>query len=284
MPDLTAPGGTSVGITRLGRPAAAQSDDLGPLAALNGTWFGSHGWELIAVPHFQAGPKAFRLILRPYIEVISFQPIGAPVPDRGATDDIFITGLMYDMRICDAETNEPLHLETGMWFSIPTTGADLEVARSSTIPHGDAMLAIGTATTSEGPPSFPDASAVPDVHNPPLGYLDVYLNQPGPFKPGDVNATLAADNEGLNIVSTTSLSVSTEPPGGILNIPFVDQNANATQFTGTYWIETIQDPQTGDQVMQLQYSQQTNLDFIEQPDGSGLIMWPHVNVNTLRKQ
>ncbi|MDQ3742587.1 MAG: heme-binding protein [Actinomycetota bacterium] len=283
MAELTAPGGTSIGITRLGKPAAAEADLLGPLANLNGTWFGSRGWEMIAVPHFQSGPDAFHLIIRPYIEVINFRPIGAQVPDRGATDDLFITGLMYDMRITDALSNEPLHLEAGMWFYMPNQ--DQQIARSATIPHGDALLALGTATTIDGPPTFEEVSGVPDVHDPPLGYLDPYLNpDSGPFKPGDVNATLRDDIAGHTILSTDVLDISTQSTGGILNIPFVTKNANATAFTGTYWIETVETDDPDNPIVQLQYTQTTNIEFIEQPDKSGLIMWPHVNVNTLRKQ
>jgi hypothetical protein len=94
---------------------------------------------------------------------------------------------------------------------------------------------------------------------------------------------------GLKVVKTTTLSVSTDNGGGILNIPFVDANANATRFACDYWIETIESTPPGggspERVQQLQYSQQTNIEFLPQfgnPDQ--LIMWPHVNVNTLRKQ
>ena len=50
MAILTAPGGTSVHATRLGIPAKAEASNLGPLQDLVGTWHGSNGWELIAVP------------------------------------------------------------------------------------------------------------------------------------------------------------------------------------------------------------------------------------------
>jgi hypothetical protein len=284
MAQLEAPGGTSLGpITRLGKPAADEADLLGPLANLNGTWFGSRGWELIAVPNFASGPNAFRLILRPYIEVITFTPIGAQVPDRGAKSDLFITGLVYEMRICDAETNEPLHLETGMWFYLP--GQEQEIARSATIPHGDAMLALGSHLSHPGGPKIQsDVSAIPVVNDAPLGYLDPYLNQPGPFHPHSINDTLLADNEGLDILATDVLEISTQSPGGILNIPFVTQNANATELNSIWWIEQVQSSDPDHPIMQLQYTQTTSMEFIEQPDKSGLINWPHVNVNTLRKQ
>jgi hypothetical protein len=277
MASLTPP---DEGIVRLGRPAVATAEDLGPLADLVGTWMGAKGWELIAVP---AEPD-FKLILRPYIEVLSVQPIGAVVPDRGGpVPDLCITGVMYDIRITDAETHEPLHLENGMWLYLP--GQDQEIARMAAIPHGDALLALGSSTTAPGAPTFPTASALPDGKpaNAPLGYTDPYLNPGVPFNTDSVNDVLAEANQGLDIVSTTTLSISTQGTGGILNIPFVSKNANATAFTCDYWIETMQDA-AGNQVMQLQYSQQTNIEFLEKADGSGLIMWPHVNVNTLRKQ
>jgi hypothetical protein len=91
--------------------------------------------------------------------------------------------------------------------------------------------------------------------------------------------------ENLDIIQTAELNVDTTAPGGgILNIPFVDANARATDFSCTYWIETIQPPDGSDPVQQLQYMQQTNIEFIEDPKSKSLIVWPHVNVNTLRKQ
>lgn len=281
MTELRAPGGTSVGLTRLGRDAQVSADDLGPLADLVGTWIGSQGWELIAVP---ADPD-FRLIVRPYIEVVTFEPIGAPVPDRGGpAGDIFITGLVYTMRIADRETNEPLHLEAGMWFYM--VGQDPQIARSATIPHGDSLLALGDVTTIEGPPTIPETSAIPFAGPDMLpGYTDPYLVPVDGFHPGTPNLVLQEAIQDLDIVQTIELSASTADTGGILNIPFVNANANATEFACTYWLETVADQQTGDQVVQLQYSQQTNIEFLKQfGNPSELIMWPHVNVNTLRKQ
>lgn len=130
-------------------------------------------------------------------------------------------------------------------------------------------------------------SAAPEGQPPgvPLGYADVYDPDPdGPFNPADVNGTLNKTLEGLNVVETTTLSVSTENSGGILNIPFVTANANATCFASTYWIETVEDPTTSEQYQQLQYSQRTDIEFFPKADGPGLVVWPHVNVNTLMKQ
>lgn len=304
MSELTAPDGTSSGFVRLGRDARVSAAELGPLADLVGVWFGTQGWELIAVPSGDPGQKeGFSLIVRPYAEVVSFTPIGAPVPNRGGpAGEMKITGLMYDMRITDLVTNEPLHLETGMWLNL----ADVEggtppqrpIVRTASIPHGDSVLALGTSSKTSGKPEIGPLNAVPDPGaGAPFGYTESWRGETtSPCNPAvklnreNPNQVLADALQGLNVVETTTLSVSTEDGGGILNIPFVDRNANATRFSCDYWIETIEDtPADGSgfaqQVQQLQYSQQTNIEFIPKfDDPKKLIMWPHVNVNTLRKQ
>ena len=275
---------------RLSGPAPQVVDSLGPLAGLVGTWMGSKGYEIIAVPAvFREGggnqeSEVFRLIIRPYIEIITFTPIGAPVPDRGYPDDMFLTGVQYEMRITDAETNQPLHLETGMWLYMP--GQPMTIARSATVPHGDSLLALGNSTTMGSAPKIPNLGVIPKVQGKKEGYTDPYLRLPPPipFVAANVNQLLQDAIAKQTITETVQLDISTANGGGILNIPFINTNANATAFACTYWIETVSDA-TGDTYQQLQYSQQTNLEFIKQFDGSGqLIMWPHVNMNTLLKQ
>lgn len=306
MAELTAPGGTSSpGLIRLGRDAQASMAELGPLADLVGTWIGTQGWELIAVPEGDPGAReGFTFIARPYTEVVSFTPIGAPVPNRGGpAGEMLITGLMYELRIADLVTNEPLHLETGMWLNLADVQGgqppDQPIVRSASIPHGDSFLALGTSSKAAGPADIPLPSAVPDPGpDAQFGYTDAWQEEiPSPcnpavkFNPAVPNQVLKDALSGLDVVTTTTLSVSTDGGGGILNIPFVDANANATLFACDYWIETIEGTASGGSgspqfVQQLQYSQQTNIEFLQQFGGlpGELIMWPHVNVNTLRKQ
>jgi hypothetical protein len=105
-------------LRRVRNPLDLQEDRISAphaLADLIGTWFGTHGWELIAVPH----EESFHLIVRPYVEVVTFEALGAPVPNRGGpVPDLFIAGLLYQIRITDLQTNEPLHLENGMWLNL----------------------------------------------------------------------------------------------------------------------------------------------------------------------
>jgi hypothetical protein len=277
----------SAGFTRLGKDAATTADEQGNLADLVGTWIGTGGWELIAVPAPSAGGhEEFELIVKQYVEIVSFEPIGAQVPDRGGDAGILcLGGLKYDMRIASLDSNEPLHLENGMWFYMP--GQDQTVARSSAIPHGDCLLALGNSTQTPGAPELPVVPCLPDGQpkNAPFGYVDPYHLPPtSPFQTNDANLVLRNALKSQTVTQTTTLSVSTANGGGVLNIPFVTHNANATAFQSTYWIETVVDPATNQPFQQLQYSQQTNMEFFEKSDGSGLICWPHVNVNTLRKQ
>lgn len=277
---------SSLPFVRLSGPAHQVADSLGPLANLVGTWMGSKGWEIIAVPASVGEPalESFRLIVRPYIEIITFVPIGAPVPNRGYPNDLFITGVHYEMRITDAETNQPLHLEVGMWLYLP--GQEQTIARSATVPHGDSLLALGNATTLSGAPAIPKVTAIPVIKGFKPGYTEDYMLLPSsiPFRANDVSKVLQDAIARQTISRTDQLDISTANGGGVLNIPFVTAQANTTAFTCSYWIETIT-TDTGDTVQQLQYLQQSNLNFIKQFDGSGdLIMWPHVNLNTLQKQ
>jgi hypothetical protein len=285
MTDLTAPGSTSVGLTRLGRDARTTAAELGPLADLLGTWFGTRGWELIAVPD---GSKTFRLIVRPYVEILTFEALGAPVPNRGGpAPDLFIAGLIYQTRIADLETGEPLHVENGMWLNLGKS-QEQPIVRQASIPHGDVFLALGKASTAAGPPQIPSPSGLPNGEPPGIvGYDESYDGTtPGGFQPRNPNKVLQTTLAKHEVVRTVTLTVCTQQGGGIVNIPFVERQANATAFACTYWIETIKDPTTGEEVQQLQYSQQTNIEFLKARPGSPtpLIMWPHVNVNTLRKQ
>jgi hypothetical protein len=278
---------------RLSGDAEQVSDSLGPLANLVGTWVGNHGWNMIAVPQ----GKSFLLLVRPFIETITFYPLGAPVPDRAPEgDELFITGLGYDLRVTDAGTNQPMHIENGMWLllnqDINKTPQKYSIARHSIIPHGDSLLALGNFTVTDGPPQISDVDGRPtDIGSKPLfDYLQQYTDKTTKeFDPGNVTATLRATIQAQNISQTTRFELDTANNGGILNIPFIVKNANASDFKCKFWLETVEtgDPQFPE-FLQLQYFQQTNLNFVPKfnvprnPDD--LIMWPHTNVNTLVKQ
>jgi hypothetical protein len=293
---------------RSAAPGATQAQRLGGLSDLAGTWVGK-GFNLISKPGFQLN-VSFVLQVNATLETLVFEPIGGQIPDRGSLqDDINIFGMTYQQQVSDATTNELLHVERGMWINVPpTTQPDQPqtVARLSTIPHGDSVLAQGSALVVAGGPKIPAVSPdpffaatgepTPPGYFPPESIEPPQVN-PAPLPPGfdikNPNSALTAAIQGQNITSMVVLQVSTNTPpagqgllpgpfgGGILNIPFVTTNANAISLDAVFWIETVT-PATGDPFLQLQYTQTVMLSFPDKP-GNPIINWPHVSVATLVK-
>jgi len=268
---------------RASAPRNQPSSPLGPLAELAGTWSGS-GFNLIALPDKQHD-AAFRLMLNATTEVLEFNSIGGVVPNRGsAQDDIGIFGLTYLQRVNDAQTHEGIHIEPGIWLNVPATTeppAPASIVRQSTIPHGDSLLAQGTGFTVAHAPKIAPVSSKPTgpgMASVSLGYLDPYLHSNLP--PGMKQAYVSNMNQALldaiadqEIVNTVVLQVASIPVGGIVNIPFVTVNANATRMDAIFWIETVRRAD-GTEFLQLQYTQTVILNFLD-------IDWPHISVATL---
>jgi hypothetical protein len=283
---------------RASAPHATNLGNLGPLADLPGSWRGK-GFNLISLPDFHDN-KTFRLLLNATMETLDFTLIGGPVPNRGSgQDDISIFGVTYLQRVTDLDTSGALHIEPGIWLKIPITtvppNGNATLARQATIPHGDSLLATGTVIPRlfNTPPQINPVSSIPTSNppGPPLGagYLAPFSNPPMPlptgFKPGyvqNMNQALLDDLQNDTVVEMEVLQISTDlgdannPLQGILNIPFVVSNANATHMDAIFWIETIQRPD-GSRYLQLQYTQRVILNF------KG-IDWPHISVATLIKQ
>ncbi|HEX3463554.1 MAG TPA: heme-binding protein [Candidatus Elarobacter sp.] len=264
---------------------------FGPLSKLFGTWVGDQGWNLIAIPTGEK-PK-FQLIVRPYYETITFTPITSPVLNHGGPTTESIMGALYSLQINDKITNELLHIENGMWLLLsegPTPPPELmdgqpTIARQATVPHGDSVLAVGTWSTDSGAPEIPDVSSLPqNDEGSQEGYTDPYIrpNFEFPQFPTETPFKLLSDVlASQTVVETTTFTVGTTPMGGIVNLPFIRQHVDATQFTAAYWVETVQGDD-GTTFQQLQYAQNTILEFFEF-DGPGKVRWPHMNLNTLVK-
>ncbi len=140
--------------------------NLGLLAELAGSWHGS-GFNLIARPDFE-GKANLYLQLNQTHETLKIDPIGSSIPNRGfGQDDIELFGLTYLQKISDAARDGALHIEPGIWITQPTTTYPPEtapakeqiVARMGTIPHGNSLLAQGTAAPFSGPPTLTTPAA-----------------------------------------------------------------------------------------------------------------------------
>lgn len=132
---------------RIAKPNDEVLKDLGLLTELAGTWHGK-GFNLIARPDKQ-GANVIFLELNQTSETLRLDPIATSIPNRGnAQDDIDLAGLTYLQKISDSVTGGALHIEPGIWVNIPKTDAPPEttsIARMGTIPHGNSLLAEGTA-------------------------------------------------------------------------------------------------------------------------------------------
>jgi hypothetical protein len=149
--------------TRIAPDNATVLDQLGLLANLAGTWAGT-GFNLIARPDFHDSANLY-LQLNQTHETLTIEPIGSEIPNRGfGQDDIPLYGLNYLEKISDLATGGALHIEPGLWVTQPPSSFPAETAepgdqiifRLGSIPHGNALLAEGTATAFTGAPVVSD--------------------------------------------------------------------------------------------------------------------------------
>ncbi|MGY5811053.1 heme-binding protein [Rhizobium sp. LEGMi198b] len=295
------------GLTTLRRVAPSQrvtADRLGALADLPGFWEGT-GFSLIARPDYSGrSENGFYLQLNLLHETIEFTSIGSPVFNRGSEQgDIAIYGVTYLHRVTDGTNGGALHIEPGMWLTIPATTApkaDASIARLGTIPHGNAFCTVGFVQHAEfnKVPDIPPANTIPfpiDGKPPEPGsknpYPEYNLAIPSQFRTnpvpaGIVQAMIDDPNQvlrdtlnhqvfeqGQTLKQITRLITSTA--GGIANIPFITTNANTLDLDSVFAIETVVDA-LGNEFLQLQYSQTGLLNF----KGKS---FPHVTVGTLIK-
>ncbi len=299
--------------------------ELGPLKLLPGVWRSSgRGWNMIALPFVaESSPLNYRLVVNQYDEELEFALVDKKVPNRGigttengviVETDQFLAALDYEQRIRQVAADDfpqsgqagppavPIHHEPGLWLLVTNENIDgVDIARLATIPHGDAVLALGTSSEINGVPRIPVVNGLPDgvVQDLENRYLAPYKHfREQPFK-GTVTAPefpgfdpvgphqlLALANQGVDIARTTVLAVdTTTSTGGIANVPFIVKQANATSMKSTFWIQELKEKDSnGDPKLRLQYLQVVLLDFFPRRDGlPGLVRWPHVSINTLEK-
>ena len=280
---------------------------LGPLSYLPGTWTGA-GFNNIWRPlHGVTGQDHF-LELNLTDETNEFSAISGQIPNRGLLQpDLVMFGIHYLQQIKDANVGAALHIEPGLWLTIPETSNPAEpptVARLASIPHGTTILAQGTSRGFEGAPAIPDMNMVPidNKTGSPLNFGEMDLSKSTPYRSSgrqmdgitqdmvlNPATVLTAATAGQTILATRELRVSTRPSapvvgGGTSNTAFLvgapgegnGPNANAVKVEATFWIEVVQGEGGLPAFHQLQYAQTVFLDFNN-------VTWPHVTVATLRQ-
>jgi hypothetical protein len=279
-------------------PPLSATAALGPLAGLAGNWSG-RGFNAIWRPHRNKSDHFLELNVTN--DQIDLEVINGLIPNRGSVQgQIFMSGLQYLQQISDANVTVDgnpagLHLEPGLWISIPALTDPHEpaaVTRMASIPHGTTILLQGTASTAPGGPSIPDVSLTPFTIGDRSGTVDFaeqHLDQTTPFRTSGVGLTgitqamLNNPNSVLtgntaNVKTTIRMHVSTTPGGdfvggGASNMSFLLPNADAAHVEATFWLQTLE----GDtEPKRLQYSQTVLLNF-------ATLSWPHITVATLTK-
>ena len=283
----------------------ATDSNLGPLAQLPGKWRGT-GFNMIWRPlHDPAQPKQDHFLeLNLTAETLEFNEISGPIPNRGLLQpDICMYGVTYLQQIQDGNSNAGLHIEPGIWATVPITSDPAEagtVVRMASIPHGTTVMAQGVAGDKPQAPTINPVDITPFVIGnaaKKIPFSESTLTNASDNRTADLtgitqamvtnpNSVLTAANAGQNITRTVTLFVSSDPVrpvvgGGTDNTAFLQggadgPNAQAALVTAIFWIETVTDPASGSQFLQLQYTQTVLLNF------AGL-SWPHVTVGTLRK-
>jgi hypothetical protein len=297
---------------------AAAPDPLGALAALLGTWKG-HGFNAIWRPHHPAGQQDRFLELNETDETLVFTRINGPIPNRGlAMADIEMFGLTYMQQISESSTGAGLHIEPGIWATVPATtdpAQPASVVRMASIPHGTVILAQGVAQVLQGgPQNIPDNNILPFFFGSPAPangdfdsvaqtFPELNLSQPTQFRsvapgvtqnivknPNSVlQEALQSSLHGTAMKSRTFLQVATDHStikagGGTANTAFLTSSGNPSggnaQATQTQATFWIETiAGTGGQPDKHQL-QYTQLVML---DFNG-IHWPHVTVGTLVKQ
>jgi hypothetical protein len=264
--------------------------DFGNLDGLAGQWQSGNGFNMIAVPN-QKGE--FELLIAPYTETLIINKVPATTPNRGMQVIENIPTLQYSTTITVLDVGSLMHVEGGFWeLSDPTLNDGFDVFRIASVPHGNAVEAMGNSSRSAGRPNIDETLNGEPTGDIPAGqkagYMDEYIGLPKypNFSPVHPNVTLIKhldeqEANGLTVVETVTLQVSTTNKGGISNIATMQGPVTPTRFDATFWIETLQDKE-GNIFRQLQYSQRTLLEFPVSGDVDGqTIVWPHINVNTL---
>jgi hypothetical protein len=297
--------------------AAARPHPLGALAGLLGTWKG-HGFNAIWRPHRATQHDRF-LELNKTDETLVFTRINGPIPNRGlAMADIDMHGLTYMQQISESSTGAGLHIEPGIWATVPATTDPQEpasVVRMGSIPHGTVILAQGIASVHDGgPQQIGDNNILPFLFGSPAPansdfqsvaqtFDELNLSQPTQFRfvaPGVTQRMVKNPNsvlqdalqsslQGTTMRSRTLLDVATnhsiiKAGGGTANTAFLATSGNPpggnAKATRTEARFWIETiAGTGGQPDKHQL-QYTQLVML---DFNG-IHWPHVTVGTMVKQ
>lgn len=294
------------------------ADPLGALAGLLGTWKG-RGFNTIWRPHHPADQQDRFLELNRTDETLVFTRINGPIPNRGlAMADIDMFGLTYMQQISESSTGAGLHIEPGIWVTVPATTDPSEpasVVRMASIPHGTVILAQGLAEVHPGGPlNIPDNNILPFFFGSPAPanrdfgsvaqtFPELDLSQPTQFRfvaPGVTQKIVKNPNRVLQHALQASLQGTTMKSLTVLHVATNHRIIKAGGGTAnTAFLATSGNPPGGNANsthVRATFWIETIAGTGGEPDKHQLqytqtvmldfngIHWPHVTVGTLVKQ
>jgi len=213
------------------------------------------------------------------------------------------------------EPGLPIHHEPGLFLHMKNLQTDgIDIGRLASIPHGNSLLALGRSEVVDGMPEISGINGLPIgrfedilgdggndeydfrsddylapykhyIDSPFFGDVPTDIGFPG-FNPANMNQILNFANQGIDAVKTTILTVDTElENAGIVNIPFIEREADASSMRSTFWVQELGGTDAdGNPRLRMQYSQVVMLDFFPREDRlPGRATWPHISINTLEK-
>jgi hypothetical protein len=276
-------------------PTPTPPPALGPLSAFVGDWVGNGfntifrpdstaSPTILPNPVPPAPPHDNILELNLTSETLSFAKSLGSVPNRGTgpQKDAFLNGVPYVQSVKDITIHGEsvgIHFEPGIWIHVPATTIPPlgeTVARMASIPHGTTIEAQGLVNpATPGPPAIAAVDITPIINasGKPFRFPSQTATDPNTLRiPQDLspfvtrgtitqamlddpNSLLRAHIGGQDIISTTTIFISTAPPppvglfgGGTDNIAFLlgqaaatAPNAQSTKMTAVFWIETVEE-------------------------------------------
>jgi hypothetical protein len=219
---------SAAGPARFGADPVTTAAQLGPIAALSGTWQGS-GFNAIWRPDNTQPPEESQI--RRFLELnltnesFQFDVIPGVVPNRGVATqpDLSLFGLHYLQRVSDADkppfstAGQALHIEPGLFMNVPASVVPQNpatIVRLASIPHGVSLLMQGdapSATPVTGGPTINPIFPIPELPGfpPPAGALGLGI-QPTDIPPpgGDGKEHIVPE---VNIAADVAGSQSNGP-------------------------------------------------------------------------
>ena len=100
------------------------------------------------------------------------------------------------------------------------------------------------------------------------------------------NLKLSEANEGVEFKKYDMIELdsfhNTGVQGGVINNVMIERYCRVARMRYRMWIEEVYDEEFGGLIEQLQYEQIVDFEFMFGSDG-GTTLWPHIQVNTLRR-